>query len=118
MKRLLCSFAILALVSVPVFAQQTSRSVTLHQDVTLGSAQLPAGHYRVTWDGTGSNVKVTLFKKNTYGAKPVTATANVTGNANGHKGITVSREGNANELKVMYIGNTEIEFTGTPGSSQ
>jgi hypothetical protein len=118
MKRLLYSAAILTLVSLPIFAATNSKSFNLHQAVTIGSTQLPPGHYKVSWDGTGSNVHVTLFQKNTYGARPLTVNANVVEDPVSHTGISVSRENNVNMLKTMHIGKTEIDFTGSPANVQ
>ena len=118
MKRLIYSAAILALISVPAFAAKNSSSVTLPQAVTVGSNQLPAGDYKVTWTGTGSNVQVTLIQKDKFGAQPTTVTANVVEATENHTSFAVDRQGNVNVLENLQFGKTKLVFAGPTANGQ
>ncbi len=43
-------------------AQKNSGSVTFSENVTVNGTQIPPGHYRVEWQGTGPSVEVTILK--------------------------------------------------------
>jgi curli biogenesis system outer membrane secretion channel CsgG len=118
MKRLLFSAAILALVSVPAFAAKNSQSVTIPQAVSIGTNQLPAGDYKVTWTGTGSNVQVTLVQKDKYTPQTTTVNAKVVEGTDSHTGFTVDRQGNVNVLQTLQLGKTTIVFAGAPANGQ
>ncbi|MGA2249588.1 hypothetical protein [Terracidiphilus sp.] len=118
MKRLLYSAAILALVSVPAFAAKNSQTVTIPEAVTVGSNQLPAGDYKVTWTGTGSDVQVTLIQKDKYSPKPVTVAAKAVDATESHNGFTVDRQGNVNTLQTLQLGKTTLVFNGAPANGQ
>jgi hypothetical protein len=118
MKRLLYSAAILALISVPAFAAKNSKSVTLPEAVTVGSNQLPAGDYKVTWTGTGSNVQVTLTQTDKYAAQSTTVTAKVIEGSESHTGFAVDHQGNVNTLENLQFGKTTITFVGAPANGQ
>ncbi len=49
-----------ALLVTPLFAK--TYTVTISQAVSVGSTQIPAGDYKVSWEGTGPAVKVTLAR--------------------------------------------------------
>ncbi len=57
MKRFLGYVLVLGSLVVPAFAAKNSQSLTLTTPVTVGTTQLPAGDYKVTWTGTGSTYK-------------------------------------------------------------
>jgi hypothetical protein len=59
MKRFVGYAAMLALLSAPAFAAKNSSTVTISEPVTVGTTQLPAAEYHVTWTGTGSSAQVT-----------------------------------------------------------
>jgi hypothetical protein len=118
MKRLLYSVAILALISVPAFAAKNSSSVTLPDAVTVGSNQLPAGDYKVTWTGTGPSVQVTLVQKDKFTPKPITVTAKVVEGSDSRTTFAVDRQGNVNVLESLQLGKTTITFAPSPSNGQ
>jgi hypothetical protein len=118
MKRLLYTAAVLALVSVPAFAAKNSQSVTLPEAVTVGSTVLPAGDYKVTWTGTGSDVQVTLIEKDKFSPKPVTVAAKAVDATVSQNGFTVDRQGNVNTLQTLQLGKTTLVFNGAPANGQ
>ena len=117
MKRLLYSAAVLALVSIPAFAAKNQQTVSFSEAVTVGSTQLPAGDYKVTWTGTGSNVQVTLVQKDAHAA-PTVITATAVEGQNGPTGFTVERVGSVNQLQAIQAGKTSLVFASSPAQGQ
>jgi|SRR6516225_1863247 hypothetical protein len=60
MKRLFGSLFILVLISMPAFAAKNSEGVTFAKTIQVGSTQVPAGNYTVSWTGTDADAKVTI----------------------------------------------------------
>src|SRR5215472_3173146 len=107
MKRFLAYAAILALVSAPAFAAKNSENVTFAHPVTVGTTQLPAAQYKVTWTGTGSNAQVTL----THGKSVVTLPAKVVEQKNGMVSVQTNSKDGATILQGINLSNVTLEFT-------
>jgi len=45
-------------------SSRDSAKVTFDESVTVGGTKIPAGDYRIRWDGTGTSVAVTITKDN------------------------------------------------------
>ena len=60
MKRVFFYAAILALMPASLLARSNSQTISLTQPLMCGSTQLAPGDYKVTWDGSGPIVHVTL----------------------------------------------------------
>lgn len=114
MKRFLGYAAILALVSAPAFAAKNSENVTFAHAVTVGTTQLPAAQYKVTWTGTGSNVQVTL----THGKSVVTLPAKLVEQKNGMVSVQTNSKDGATILQGINLSNVTLEFTSGPASGQ
>jgi hypothetical protein len=117
MKRLIYSAAVLAFVSIPAFAAKNQQTVSFTEAVTVGSTQLPAGDYKVTWTGTGSNAQVTLVQKDKAVA-PTVVTAKVVEGQDGPTGFTVERVGGVNQLEAIQAGKTSLVFASAPAQGQ
>lgn len=65
-------FAILfCSLSLSAFAAKNAQNVTLWSPVTVGTTNLAAGVYKVSWAGTGSDVQVTISQgKKTFVTLP------------------------------------------------
>ena len=83
-------------------AEKNSQNITFYDPVKVGSTTLPAGEYKVVWDGTGDNVQVSFLqgKKTlaTAPAKLISTTSNV--------GKAVSTRTESDNSRVI----TEIAF--------
>jgi hypothetical protein len=110
MKRLLYSALILVLVSIPAFAAKNQQTVSFPEAITVGTTQLPAGDYKVTWTGTGDSVQVTLVARDKFSARPTTVTAKAMDGTESHTGFTVDRQGNVNKLRTLQLGKTTLTF--------
>ena len=118
MKRLSYCALILALLSVPAFAAKNSQTVNFPDSVKVGTSQLPAGDYKITWDGTGSNVQITLQQKGVQ--HPVTATvaAKVEDQKNKTSGFTMKTKDGVNTVETLQFTRYNVVFEGTPASGQ
>lgn len=74
MRRTASLMILLTMVSAAALAADGgSGKIRLDSAVKVGSTELPAGEYKVTWTGTGDNAQVTL----TQGKTKATATGQV-----------------------------------------
>jgi hypothetical protein len=100
MRRFASLIVLSTLIATAAFAAESgSGKIRLDSAVKVGSTELPAGEYKVTWTSSGANSEVTL----TQGKTKVTAPAQV---------VTVRRNNDAvatkseNGSRVL----TEIQF--------
>ena len=114
MKRFIGYAAMLALVSVPAFAAKNSENVTIAHPVTVGTTQLPAAQYKVTWNTTGSNAQVTL----THGNSVVTLPAKVVEQKHDMNSIRTDSKNGATILLGIDLRKVSVEFTSSPSSGQ
>jgi len=71
MKRLSSLLILLTMISIAAFAAEGgSGKVSLDSAVKVGSTELPAGEYKVTWTGSGDNAQVTLKQGKTTATAP------------------------------------------------
>lgn len=100
MKRLLSILTVASLMTVAAFATDTgSGNVRLDSAVKVGSTDVPAGSYKVTWTGSGDNAQVTLKQ----GKYSVTAPAQVVDAKHSKDAFATKTENGARVL-------TEIQF--------
>jgi hypothetical protein len=86
--------------------------------VKVGSTQLPAGDYRVTWDGTGSNVQVTLEQKGTSHPATATVTAKIVEQKNSQNGYTIDSKDGANTVEALQFNKFDVVLTSAPAQGQ
>ena len=117
MKRFLGYAAILVLLSAPAFAAKNSSTITINQAVTVGTTQLPAAEYRISWTGTGSNAQVTF--ENVKDVKStVTVPAKVVDQKNAVNSVLTSTKGGTNVLEGINLNKVTLVLTSTPASGQ
>jgi hypothetical protein len=114
MKRFVGYAAILALLSAPAFAAKNSDTVSLSQPVTVGTTQLPAADYRVTWTGTGPTVQVTLA----HGKSVVTVPAKLVDQKNNETSVLTDTKGGSNVLEGINFSKVSLVFSSSPASGQ
>jgi hypothetical protein len=117
-KRLSYCALILALLSVPAFAAKNSQTVNFADAVKVGATQLPAGEYKVTWDGTGSNVQVTLEQKGVQHPATATVAAKVVEQKNPRSGFIINTTGGANIVETLQFTKFNVVFEGAPAQGQ
>jgi len=100
MKRFFGFALVCALLSFPAFASGNSQTVSIPSTVQVGSTQLPAGNYKVTWTGTGANVQVTLAGG---GVQPVTVPAKIVEEKHNQTGVVTNTIGGKDILEELLL---------------
>jgi len=114
MKRSFSLALMLALFAAPVFAGNKTPTVVIPVNVQVGSTQLPAGDYKLTWTGSGSNVQATLTQNEkaviTFSAKMV--------EGKNQPSVETDTQGATAILDVIRTDNFSLILEGTPQSGQ
>jgi len=112
MKRFFSYALIVAAFSVSAFAAKNSQSITLTDTVKVGSTQLAAGNYKVTWTGTAPNVQVTIAAK---GKTSVTVPAKMADAKNGHVALQTNTVNGTQVLEGIQLNDVNLTLEGTSG---
>ncbi len=118
MKRLLGYAFVLAVLSVPAFAAKNSQSVNVPQTVTVGSTQLPAGDYKVTWTGTGSSVQVSFRQEGVHTPATATIQAKVVQQNHEHSSLIINSKGGVSTLDQIQLNHVSLVLAEGPSSGQ
>ena len=115
MKRFFGYALILSSLAIPAVAAKNSQSLTISSPVKVGTTQLPAGHYKLTWTGTGSAVQLTIAE----GKTSVTVPAKVVEAKNGHVAVQVAK-GNAgvDVLEAVQLEKLTLEIAPATASGE
>jgi hypothetical protein len=115
MKRFLSFAFVLAALSIPAFAAKNSQSITLSDSVKIGSTQLAAGTYKITWTGTAPNVQLTITAR---GITPVTVPAKLVDAKNGHVAVQTNVVNGATVLQSIQLDNASLLLTTATASGE
>jgi hypothetical protein len=115
MKRFFGFALSLVLISVPAFAAKNSQTISLSENVKVGSTQIPAGAYKVTWTGSGSEAQVTLAQG---GKTFVTVPAKVVEEKHGLSGFTVNTKDGVDRLETIELNNFSLVLEAASTSGQ
>jgi hypothetical protein len=114
MKRLFGYALMLTLMAAPAFAAKNSQSVNFASPVKLGTTNLPAGDYKVTWNGTGDNVQVTIAEN----GKTLTVPARLVAEKHTHKGYVVTRQSGVDQLQTIQLSDISLQFENETASGR
>jgi hypothetical protein len=114
MKRLSTYALMLALAAAPSFAAKNSQSLNFATPVKVGANEIPAGDCKVTWNGTGDNVQVTIAQN----GKSFTVPAKLIDEKHNHKGYVVSREGGTDQLQTIQLSNISLQLESATASGR
>ena len=109
MKSSMKVLVLVALLVSPLFASRNTQSITIAQTVSVGSTQIAAGDYRVSWEGAGPAVKVTLSAS---GKSPIVLDAQLKAEKNNAGGVLVATENGARVLQEIHLGSNTLVFSG------
>jgi hypothetical protein len=114
MNRSLGFALMLVLFAVPAFAGSRTPTVDIPMNVQVGSTEIPAGQYQLTWTGSGPNVQATLVQNKktvvTFSAKIVEGKNN--------SGVETNSQGGATILDAINTGKFSLTLDGSPQSGQ
>lgn len=115
MKRI-CGYAlILGMLSIPAFAAKNSESLTVGTPVKVGSTQLAAGNYDLTWTGTGTAVQLSI---NQNGKTIVTVPAKAVQSKSGVVSISTDHQGGVDVLQSIQLHKVNLVLTGSTASGE
>ncbi len=112
MKNIVFLGIMIAVMAVPGFAiNSDSAKVDFETPVRVGSNDLPAGEYKATWTGVGSEVQVSFAK----GRKVIaTSSAKLTVTTTSHTpkgvGVVTKQEGNTTVLLELTLPHLNLSF--------
>ncbi len=114
MKRYFGFALMLAMIAAPAFAGKKAQTLVISEKVMVGAKALPVGTYKVTYEGTGATVQVTVSKDEkpvvTFPAKAV-AGKNATG-------VTTDTRGGVPTLLSIQLSDVSLQLQGTTQSGQ
>ena len=96
-------------------SSRDSAKVTFDESVTVGGTKIPAGDYRIRWDGTGTSVAVTITKDN-----KVIASAPATlkeGSTPYDAAVALKKEGNTTVVRSIRWRTRSLYFDQGDSSS-
>jgi len=111
MKSFLKYSFLLALLVTPLFAAKNADKVTIAQSVSVGSTQIAPGDYKVSWEGSGPAVKVTLAKS---GTAPIVLDAKLVSAENGGGSVLVGTENGVRVLQEIDLSHASLIFAPAP----
>ena len=114
LKRFIGYAAMLALVAAPAFAAKNSEKIIIGTNVTVGTTQIPAAEYKVTWNETGDNAQVTL----THGKSVVTLPAKVVEQKHMYNSVRTDTKGGANVMLGIDLGKVSVDFKAPAASGE
>jgi hypothetical protein len=115
MKRYLGFAILVASLAVPVFAAKNSQTVTFTDAIRVGSTQLPAGNYKVSWTTNGSSAQVTIAEK---GITAVTVAAKLVEAKNGHVAVLTNSVGGVEVLESIQLDNLSLVIGSATGAGE
>ena len=114
MKRLFGYALMLALTVAPSFAAKNSQSVSFSQPVKVGSTDIPAGDFKLTWTGTGDTVQVTLASK----GSTVTFPAKLVAEKHPYKSYVVSNATGFAQLQTIELSDVSLQIESPAASGK
>jgi len=111
MKRFAGLILLSTLIATTVFAAGGSGKIRLDSPVKVGTTELPAGDYKVTWTGSGANTQVTL----TQGKTTATAPAQLVEVQRKNDAVSTKNENGARVLTEIQFRNQTLVLQNAPG---
>ncbi|HZD31807.1 MAG TPA: hypothetical protein VE779_09100 [Candidatus Angelobacter sp.] len=111
MKRFMSLLILSAAVAVTAFAVDGgSKSVHFDNPVKVGSTELPAGDYKVTWTGSGDHAQVTLKQ----GKNVVTTTAQVVDVRHNNDAVATKSDNGSRVLTQIQFQDKTLVLNNAP----
>ena len=114
MKNAIRLIMLFAAITAPAWAAKKG-NVTIPQDVSVGLTHIAPGQYKVSFDGSGPNVKVTLTKS---GSVPIVLEAKLRPGERGTTYATLVTRNGARVLKEIDLDGATLVFEEADGATQ
>ena len=114
MKNAFHLIVLFAAMTTPLWAAKKG-SVTIPQNVSVGSTHIAAGQYKVSFEGTGPDVKVTLTKS---GGPPIVLEARLHPGDKGAAYVTLDTRNGATVLKEIELDGVLLVLEQPDGATQ
>jgi hypothetical protein len=118
MKRISLFALLFSLLSIPALAANNTQTVTFTDTVTIGSAKLPAGDYKITWTGAAPNVQVTLVQKDARHPATATTAARLVDEKHDRVQLMTRNDAGVNALEQIQLKSVSLVFSASPASGQ
>jgi hypothetical protein len=117
MKSLAALASTFVLLAAPAFAAGNSKPLNLviPQTVQVGTTQLPAGNYKLSYTGSGSTAQVTLTQT---GKTIITFTATEVDQKTANEGVDVRAHGSASDLTAIHLSKVSFVLNAAPHAGQ
>jgi len=115
MKRFWGFALILGMLSIPAFAAKNSQSLTVTTPVKVGTTQLAAGSYDLSWTGTGSTVQLSI---NQNGKTIVTVPAKATQTKSSVVSMSTDKVGGVDVLQSIQLHKVNLVLTGATANGE
>jgi hypothetical protein len=101
--------------SLSAFAAKNSQDVTFSKSVKVGSTQLPAGDYKVSWTGADASLQVTIAKN---GKTLATTPAKLVPVKNPSVGLGTKTVNGADILQTIQLNKFNLELTNATATGE
>jgi hypothetical protein len=108
MKRFFGFVIILFSISMPAFAAKNSADLKFGKTIKVGSTQVPAGNYKISWTGTDSDAKLTISQS---GKAVATVPARIETHKNGYVGLNTQNINGVEVLQTIQLDNLNLVLT-------
>lgn len=106
MKRFLGFALMLAMIAAPAFGANKAQTVSFVETVAVGTTQIPAGTYKLTWTGSGASVQATL----TQGKKTIVTFSAKEIVGNSQRGLETLNQNGVNKLQVIHMDKVSLQL--------
>jgi len=113
MRKLIGSVLMLAMFTSPLFAAKKS-TVNFVEPVSVGSTRITAGEYKLSYEGAGPAVKVTLERQ---GASPIVLDAKLSP-GNGQNSVTYATVNGTRTLVEIKLSKATLLFEAPVAANQ
>lgn len=115
MKRFFGYALILGMLSIPAFAAKNSQNLTVVTPVKVGSTQLSAGDYDLSWTGSGSSVQLSIAQ---HGKTIVTVPAKAVDTKSNVVSLSTNNVGGVDVLQSIQLRKVNLVLTGATSSGE
>ncbi|HLY41957.1 MAG TPA: hypothetical protein VKR52_12140 [Terracidiphilus sp.] len=115
MKRFFGYALILGMLSIPALAAKKSESLTVATPVKVGTTQLAAGDYDLSWTGTGPTVELSIAQ---HGKTIVTVPAKAQETKSPIVSLSTNKVGGVDVLESIQLHKVNLVLSGSTSNGE